>query len=108
MQDAWKDGLTRLDKLKASLRSRLPPSWTEVDRASFVDKVDMTVTGAWTMFQPAVSTPVASTGGMVPQPVASAGMVPQPVASAGMVPQPVATMVPTAPTMVPQPPLGPL
>lgn len=102
------NGLTRLDILKTSLRSRLPPTWQPESCAEFVDKVHAAVMGAWSMYNPmgaAASGAAAAAGGpaapMVPQPAALPGMVPQPVAGPpGMVPQ---QPVP-GPTMVPQQP----
>lgn len=52
LSDVWREGLTRAQKLSASLASRLPGGWPESLRAPFLSKVGMTLSAAWDVYGP--------------------------------------------------------
>ena len=47
MKEQWRDGLTRLQKLEASLVARLPEGWPRHMKESYVGGVLRYLTGAW-------------------------------------------------------------
>ena len=45
--DPWHSGLSRLDKLKGSIKTLLPPTWLPTQHAGFLTRLGMVVTSAW-------------------------------------------------------------
>ncbi|KAK9809210.1 hypothetical protein WJX72_011487 [[Myrmecia] bisecta] len=52
MRDVWKEGITNIEKLKASLVTRLPASWSQKLLREFFMKMEAVVMATWNVFAP--------------------------------------------------------